>query len=134
MALGGLIGGRIADRVRSPLRMYATLELLVVVAVLLTPLTFSGLHEVYRGAFGVLQQNPTMLALVRFGLSILALSPATVLMGATLPTLSRQLVRDHASLGHEFGELYLVNTAGQFHHVGQWNGTYHSRPLGLSRH
>jgi len=53
-----------------------------------------------------------MLALVRFGLSILALGPATVLMGATLPTLSRQLVRDHANLGHEFGELYLANTAG----------------------
>jgi len=92
--------------------MYAILELLIVVAVLLTPVTFGGLHEVYRGAFGVLQQNPTMLALVRFGLSILALGPATVLMGATLPTLSRQLVRNHASLGHEFGELYLVNTAG----------------------
>jgi spermidine synthase len=110
--LGSVLGGRIADRVRSPLRMYAILELLVVVAVLLTPLTFSGLHEVYRGAFGTLQQDPVMLALVRFGLSILALGPATVLMGATLPTLSRQLVRKHASLGHEFGELYLVNTTG----------------------
>jgi spermidine synthase len=112
MALGSVIGGRIADRVRSPLRMYAILELLVVVAVLLTPVTFGGLHEVYRGAFGMLQQNPTMLALVRFGLSILALGPATVLMGATLPTLSRQLVRDYTRLGHEFGELYLANTTG----------------------
>jgi spermidine synthase len=112
MALGSVIGGRIADRVRSPLRMYAILELLVVVAVLLTPVTFGGLHEVYRGAFGMLQQNPTMLALVRFGLSILALGPATVLMGATLPTLSRQLVRDHTRLGREFGELYLANTTG----------------------
>ena len=112
MALGSVIGGRIADRVRSPLRMYAILELLVVAAVLMTPFTFSGLHEVYRGAFGTLQQNPAMLALVRFGLSILALGPATVLMGATLPTLSRQLVRDHTMLGHEFGELYMANTAG----------------------
>lgn len=112
MALGSVIGGRIADRVRFPLRMYAILELLVVVAVLLTPVTFGGLHEVYRGAFGPLAQNPTALALVRFGLSILALGPATVLMGATLPTLSRQLVRDHATLGHEFGELYLANTTG----------------------
>ena len=112
MALGSVVGGRIADRVRSPLRMYAILELLVVIAVLITPVTFGGLHEVYRGAFGALQQNTTMLSLVRFGLSILALGPATVLMGATLPTLSRQLVRDHANLGHEFGELYLANTTG----------------------
>ena len=43
------------------------------------------------------------LALVRFALAIAALGPATVLMGATLPTLSRYLVRDH---------LYTVNTLG----------------------
>jgi spermidine synthase len=112
MAIGSVIGGRIADRVRSPLRMYAILELLVVVAVLATQFTFGGLHEVYRGAFGALDQNPTMLALVRMGLALLALGPATVLMGATLPTLSRQLVRDHTTLGREFGELYVANTAG----------------------
>ena len=112
MALGSVIGGRIADRVRSPLRLYAILEMLVVVTVVLTQVTFGGLHEVYRGAFGMLQQDPTLLALVRFGLSVLALGPATVLMGATLPTLSRQLVRDHSRLGHEFGELYLANTTG----------------------
>jgi spermidine synthase len=112
MAIGSVIGGRIADRVRSPLRMYAILELLVVVAVLATQVLFGGLHEVYRGAFGALSENPTLLAMVRFGLSLLALGPATVLMGATLPTLSRQLVRDHTTLGHEFGELYLANTAG----------------------
>jgi predicted MFS family arabinose efflux permease len=46
MALGSVVGGRIADRVRSPLRMYAILEMLVVIAVLLTRVTFGGLHEV----------------------------------------------------------------------------------------
>lgn len=112
MAIGSVVGGRIADRVRKPLRMYAILELLVVVAVLLTPATFRGLHEVYRGAFGTLEENPALLTLVRFGLSLLALGPATILMGATLPTLSRYLVRDHNTLGTEFGSLYTVNTFG----------------------
>jgi spermidine synthase len=112
MAIGSVAGGRIADRVRRPLRMYAILELLVVVAVLMTPATFRGLHEVYRGAFGTLEENPAVLTLVRFGLSLLALGPATILMGATLPTLSRYLVRDHNALGEEFGSLYTVNTFG----------------------
>lgn len=112
MAIGSVVGGRVADRVRNPLRMYAVLELLVVVAVLLTPATFRGLHEVYRGAFGTLEENPALLTLVRFGLSLLALGPATILMGATLPTLSRYLVRDHNTLGTEFGSLYTVNTFG----------------------
>ena len=103
MAIGSVAGGRIADRVRNPLRMYAILELLVVVAVLLTPATFLGMHEVYRGVFGSLEENPALLTLVRFVLSLLALGPATILMGATLPTLSRYLVRDHNTLGTEFG-------------------------------
>ena len=112
MAIGSVVGGRLADRVRRPLRMYAILEVLVVIAVLLTPATFRGLHEVYRGAFGSLEENPALLALVRFGLAILALGPATILMGATLPTLSRYLVRDHTRLGEEFGGLYTANTFG----------------------
>jgi spermidine synthase len=112
MAVGSVLGGRLADRVRNPLRMYAILELLVVVVVLLTPATFRGLHEVYRGAFGSLEQNTMALALVRFALAIAALGPATVMMGATLPTLSRYLVRDHNMMGHEFGSLYTVNTLG----------------------
>ena len=112
MAIGSVVGGRLADRVRNPLRMYAILELLVVVAVLLTPATFQGLHEVYRGAFASLEQNATMLALVRFALAIAAIGPATILMGATLPTLSRYLVRDHNMMGREFGSLYTVNTFG----------------------
>ena len=50
MAIGAAIGGRIADRVRSPLRMYGYLELALVVIVLVTPLTFQLIHEAYRGS------------------------------------------------------------------------------------
>ncbi|MGZ6265698.1 MAG: fused MFS/spermidine synthase [Candidatus Limnocylindrales bacterium] len=112
MAIGSVLGGRIADRVRSPLRMYALLELLVVVGALITPVAFGGLREIYRGAFGILDTSPLLLALVRFGLAILVLGPATVFMGASLPTLSRHLVSDHTQLGEEFGELYMANTLG----------------------
>ena len=112
MAIGSVLGGRLADRVRSPLRMYALLELLVVLGVLITPVAFGGLREIYRGAFGILDTSPFILALVRFGLAILVLGPATVFMGASLPTLSRHLVSDHTRLGEEFGELYMANTVG----------------------
>src|SRR3712207_6529821 len=87
MAIGSVVGGRIADRVGSPLRMYGLLELALVVVVLLTPVTFELIHELYRGAYGALQEQPQVLALLRFGLALLALGPATVMMGATLPTL-----------------------------------------------
>jgi spermidine synthase len=111
MAIGSVAGGRLADRVRSPIRLYGAIELVLVVVVLLTPVTFRLLHEVYRGAYGALETTPGAIALLRFGLALLALAPATVLMGATLPTLTRQLTSD-AHLSKAFGRLYTANTLG----------------------
>src|SRR6476661_762371 len=65
MAIGSGFGGRIADRVRRPLRLYGILELLLVLVVVATPITFRLLHEVYRGAFGWLEGQPGLLTLVR---------------------------------------------------------------------
>jgi spermidine synthase len=112
MAIGAWFGGRVADRVRSPLRLYGVLELALVVVVLLTPVTFGLIHEVYRGAFGTLENSPQLLALVRFVLSLAALGPATILMGATLPTLTRHLGHGDDSLSEAFGGLYAANTLG----------------------
>ena len=76
------------------------IELVLVVVVLATPITFRLLHEVYRGVYPALEARPEAIALLRFGLALLALAPATVLMGATLPTLTRQLTGDaHLSRG-----------------------------------
>jgi spermidine synthase len=112
LALGSLVGGRIADRVRRPLRMYGLLELLLVVVVLITPLLFRSLDDLYRPLFQSLSGSPTELQLVRYGLALLALAPATVLMGATLPTLARHLARRRSELGSSFGRLYAANTIG----------------------
>jgi spermidine synthase len=112
MAIGSIVGGRFADRLKSPLRMYAVLELVLVVVVLVTPVTFRLIHELYRGAYGSLEADPIGLTFVRFGLSLLALAPATILMGATLPALTRHLTRGPAHLSKAFGRLYAANTVG----------------------
>ena len=96
MAIGAAVGGRIADRVRSPLRMYGILELALVVVVLVTPISFRLIHEVYRGIYPALEDAPQLLALVRLVLAVLALAPATILMGATFPSLTRHLARSSA--------------------------------------
>ncbi len=112
LAIGGAVGGRIADRVARPLRMYGVLELILVVIVVLTPLSFRLIGEVYRGIYPALSGTPIALALVRFLLAILALAPATVLMGATLPTLTRFLSTGQAGIGKAFQQLYAANTIG----------------------
>src|SRR5438445_1836450 len=111
MAIGSVLGGRLADRTRRPLRLYGLIELVLVVVVLATPLTFHLLHEVYRGAYPSLESRPELVALLRFGLAVLGLSPATILMGATLPALTRHLTAG-AHLSRAFGRLYAANTIG----------------------
>ncbi|HEY3165365.1 MAG TPA: fused MFS/spermidine synthase [Candidatus Limnocylindrales bacterium] len=111
LAIGSYFGGRLADRVRRPLRLYGAIELVLVVVVLLTPVTFRLLHEVYRGIFPSIEGQVVLLALIRFGLAVLALAPATVLMGATLPALTRQLSHDR-HLSAAFGRHYAANTLG----------------------
>ena len=112
LAIGSVVGGRIADRVRRPLRLYGALELTLVVVVLITPLLFRGLHQVYRAGYTTLADEPLALGLVRYVLALVALAPATILMGATLPTLSRHMSRHRAELGSAFGRLYTINTIG----------------------
>ncbi len=111
MAIGSVVGGRLADRVRSPLRLYGLLEIALVVVVVLTPITFRLIHELYRGVYGGLQEQPAVLALLRFGLALIALGPATVMMGATLPTLTKHFARGE-HLSGAFGRLYALNTMG----------------------
>ena len=112
LSIGSLVGGRIADRVGSPLRLYGVLEFVLVAVVLGTPLLFQALNDVYRSGFETLQRTPGGLAAVRFALALMGLAPATILMGATLPVLSRHLARRSDDLGSAFGRLYAVNTLG----------------------
>lgn len=110
MAIGAAVGGRIADRARSPLRMYGLLELILVPVVLATPVTFGLIDDAYRALYPTLQGTP-WLAGLRLVLAVLALGPATVLMGATFPSLVRHFTRG-AALGEAFGRLYSANTIG----------------------
>src|SRR4029077_11100802 len=71
MAIGSFLGGRLADRVRSPLRLYGAIELALVGIVLATPVAFRLLHEFYRSAYGSLEAAPGALTLIRFGLALL---------------------------------------------------------------
>jgi spermidine synthase len=112
MAIGNLIGGRLADRVRSGLRLYAGLELLLVVVVLVTPVLFAAVRGAYGWAYSLLEEDHVLLGATRFALALLALAPATILMGATLPSLTRHLARRAADLGDVFGRLYAANTLG----------------------
>ena len=99
LALGAWRLAPIADRSRSPSRIYAALELGIAA---LAPLSVVLLHGLNRSAAA--WAGPVAGALC-------LLLPAT-LMGATLPVLVRASGADGPTLGAQAGRLYAANTAG----------------------
>ncbi|MFH1277415.1 MAG: fused MFS/spermidine synthase [Candidatus Eisenbacteria bacterium] len=112
LALGSWLFGRIADRRGDTLRLYAWLELGIGVYCLLIPLLFQGVTTVYTLTARSVGGSFYMMSLVRFLLCATVLVLPTTFMGATLPLLSRYVVRRMDRLGSGVGRLYGVNTFG----------------------
>ena len=111
LAIGAALIGPRADRYE-PLRLYGILEigtgLWAVIAVIIIPI----IRYVYASLNANLQIATGIQTFLQVSLSILILLPATILMGATLPALSRGLTR---SINHRFrriSTLYGINTIG----------------------
>ena len=75
IAIGSYVGGRIADRIRDPLRMYGLLELALAVVVVVTPFSFRLINGLYRDIYPALEGSPGALALLRVAMAVLALAP-----------------------------------------------------------
>ena len=58
MAIGAPIGGRLADRARSSLRLYGLLEIALAVVVIATPLTFTSSTSSIGGFIQALRDHP----------------------------------------------------------------------------
>lgn len=112
LALGSWLLGRRADRVRSPLRLYAVLELGVAVAGAASPFLLDALFALYVGARRGGLVDPAVLTILRIGLATAALLVPTTLMGGTLPVLVRGLNRSPGWLSRDAGTLYAINTLG----------------------
>ncbi|MGW8466422.1 fused MFS/spermidine synthase [Pseudomonas sp. CLCA07] len=105
LALGGLLFGRWADRLKQPVLLYAGLEVLV--AVLGVGATFA--MSMAASPFAWLEQHVGLLAWV---LPFALVGIPALLMGGTLPVLVRSLASDPQHLGKAGGQLYAANTAG----------------------
>ncbi|MBM4299000.1 MAG: hypothetical protein FJ143_14790, partial [Deltaproteobacteria bacterium] len=112
LAIGSYWFGKIADRGKNDFLLYGLLEAGVGVYGFLVPWLFAGAQKVYGPIFGLNQTYPFLFNLVLFFLSFVLLVLPTLLMGATLPVLSRFFVRSFADFGRRIGDLYATNTLG----------------------
>ncbi len=138
LALGSWLLGRVADRLRRPLRLYSYLELGLGVYAFAFPTILLHVDRFYLWFYQACEPGFYVLNLVRFLVSMGILLLPTLLMGGTLPVLSALWtipVEQHdrgRRTGQSVGLLYAVNTFGAV--AGSFlAGYFLIRILGVSR-
>ena len=111
LALGSALAGKLAQRIKKPLRVYGLIEIGVAIYALLVPLLFRLVDHVYVLIWQQLHPGYFTFSLWRFLLSGLVLLVPTTLMGATLPVLAVALVRSSRD-SNSVTRLYACNLAG----------------------
>lgn len=112
LAIGSVAAGRVADRVRRPLRWFAAVELGIGLSALLTPWLLDAAQWLYAAVAVHVADDFAILTAVRLACSAAVLLGPTALMGATLPLVVRSAVVEHGQLGPRVGLLYAVNAGG----------------------
>ena len=116
LALGAAVAGRYVDRLTRPILIYAILEAGIALSALAVPLLLAAAGLLYAAILGdyasppdaALIGQPVFYLVVAF----LVLALPTGFMGATLPLLTRHVVRNDAEVGPRVALLYAVNTLG----------------------
>ena len=112
LAIGSLVAGRLADRVRRPLVWFGICEALVGITALATPGALRWLQELYVRIYPSLPQSLPLLTMIRFAIAFSVLILPTALMGATLPLVIKSSSFRSSKLGERMALLYGMNTAG----------------------
>ncbi len=110
LALGAALFGRMADRSKRPLMLYGFLELCVGLYALAFPRLLEALHQFY------VQFAPEGAGWSKTALRLLcasaALLPPTVLMGGTLPAMTKSVTRQLSDVRQKLSLLYATNSLG----------------------
>jgi spermidine synthase len=107
LCLGSLFFARLVSRRRHPMRVYALLELGIGLIGIVVLFIIPFVDRVYSAAGG----HSLLSILLRGAVCAICLLPPTILMGATLPALSRWLETTPRGVSR-LGFLYGANTAG----------------------
>lgn len=112
LALGNACLGRIADKLRRPLAFFALLQIIIGIYALAFPSIFEIAHGAYLAiATGAASGNITIL-LLQFVMPLALLLIPSVLMGGSLPVLTRMLSRSLCEVQNRVSTLYCINSLG----------------------
>ncbi len=122
LAAGSYIGGKIADRMKSPILIYAYAELLVGMFLLASPSLFDLMESLYVsiGKSGGLTSQNLIFMRILFSLPVILLP--TLAMGTTLPLLIKYLTTVRKKIAGNVSRLYSANIIGAA--LGTFLATY----------
>ena len=112
LALGNAWLGTMADRIRRPLAFYAWLELGIGLYALAFPQLYDYAYGFYLSVAETTPPGSPVLLAWKFLFSLLLLLLPTVMMGGTLPVLTKMLARSLNQLTGQIANLYFINSAG----------------------
>lgn len=112
LAIGSFFAGRVAGRLRSPLRTFGLIEIGVGLSALATPLLLDWIKQLWVALQPSLPDSLVFLTVARFAGAFAVLIVPTTLMGATLPIVMRSALVTDTGIGSRIGLLYAINTAG----------------------
>ena len=112
LALGSAIAGRLAVKIKRPIRAYGILEIGIALYALAVPFLFVLVDDLYAVLWQHFHLSFFVFSLLRFLLSCLMLLIPTTLMGATLPLLSAALLRSSDVTSTSITRLYTRNLVG----------------------
>ena len=111
LAAGSAYIGCWRTRVK-PVVLYASIELLIAAAGILSLVGLSGVSWLYVELYPSVGGLQPLLLAVRFFGAVAVLFAPTFLMGGTLPILARVIARNTDELGGDVSQFYWVNTLG----------------------
>jgi spermidine synthase len=112
LGLGSILWGRLVGRAAHPLRLFGLMEIAIGLYTLAVPFLFDWLGRFFAVATRALGDSPAPSVGLRVSCAVLALAPPTLLLGGTLPVLTRFTAAGWGQPGRTAGLLYAANTAG----------------------
>ncbi len=112
LALGSYYLGKKGDQCENPLKRYAVYEIGIGLAALVTLVLLNQIAPLSVWMTRTFGYSFTLFSIGRFIVVFLLILVPTTLMGATLPILSRFMIKRFENMGRSLGSLYVSNTLG----------------------
>ena len=112
LGLGGILWGRLVGRSARHLRLFGLMEVAIGCYSLAVPILFEWIGHLFVVATHVVGDSPGIGLAIRVVTVVVALAPPTLLMGGTLPVITRFAAAGRSEPGRTAGWLYAANTAG----------------------